>query len=99
MYDVLIGGGGGGRVCDVLIGEEGGGRVYGVLIGEEGGGRVHDVLIALSLKSFVSNILELLLELLLTGLTSNPHFKTKCTAVSPMSSFCSHLPNIIIQND
>ena len=44
----------------------------------------------MSLKSFVSNILELLL----TGLTSNPHFKTKCTAVSAMSSFCSHLPHI-----
>ena len=38
----------------------------------------------------VSNILELLL----TGLTSNPHFKTKCTAVSAMSSFCSRLPDI-----
>ncbi len=45
---------------------------------------------AMSPKSSVSNILELLL----TGLTSNPHFKTKCTAVLAMSSFCSHLPNI-----
>ena len=44
----------------------------------------------MSPKSSVSNILELLL----TGLTSNPHLKTKCTAVSTMSSFCSHLPNI-----
>ena len=43
----------------------------------------------MSPKSSVSNILELLL----TGLTSNPHFKTKYTAVSAMSSFCSHLPN------
>ena len=45
---------------------------------------------AMSPKSSVSNILELLL----TWLTSNPHFKTKCTAVSAMSSFCSHLPNM-----
>ena len=44
----------------------------------------------MSPKSSVSNILELLQ----TGLTSNPHFKTKCTAVSAMSSFCSRLPNI-----
>ena len=28
-------------------------------------------------------------ELLLTGLTSNPHFKTKCTAVSAMSFFAA----------
>ena len=42
---------------------------------------------AMSPKSSVSNIPKLLL----TGLTSNPHLKTKCTAVSPMSSFCSHL--------
>ena len=38
---------------------------------------------AMSPKSSVSNILELLL----TGLTSNPHFKTKFTAVSAMSFF------------
>ena len=35
-------------------------------------------------------------ELLLTWLTSNPHFKTKCTAVLATSSFCSHSPNIYI---
>ena len=39
----------------------------------------------MSPKSFVS----IILELLLTGLTSNPHFKTKCTAVSAMSSFAA----------
>ena len=49
----------------------------------------------MSPKSSVSNILKLLL----TGLTSNPHFKTNCTAALAMSSFCSHLPNIYTKGD